>query len=138
LYLYQLSSSLLIITDTRIVRTFDYSNNLAFIVIGLAVMGFVGPSCSSLFVESDSPSGISEDAIDAASRAGVITVGMSTDDVVGVWGQPSKIETAGNPLSGNQKWIYSNGLSDRWALKSPRVVYFESKRVVGWDVPETY
>jgi len=65
----------------------------------------------------------------------VITRGMTTDDVRALMGKPTDVDYAGAVSSGNQRWTYSNGLSDQWKLRSPRVIYFEADRVVGWSFP---
>lgn len=62
-----------------------------------------------------------------------IVMGMPMEDVVRAWGDPADVQVAGDPYNGNQKWTYFSGLSSTWSLKSGRIVYFESGRVVGWD-----
>jgi hypothetical protein len=62
-----------------------------------------------------------------------ITLGMTHEDVMNIWGEPRSIDRAGHDSSGNQRWVYYEGLSSPWSLSTMRVVYFEEGRVVGWD-----
>lgn len=62
-----------------------------------------------------------------------LTLGMPSDFVQNLWGQPQEVETAGTATSGNQRWIYFNGLSNRYGTSDYRVVYFEKGQVVGWE-----
>lgn len=68
----------------------------------------------------------------ARDRADV-TLGMSRQDVLASWGQPSDVEKAGTRNTGNERWIYYQGLTTRWSMRSARIVYFESGQVVGWE-----
>jgi hypothetical protein len=65
-------------------------------------------------------------------ETGEVVLGMSMNDVISIWGRPRTIETAGDSIQGNQKWIYLDGLSNHLSLESSRVVYFESGHVIGW------
>lgn len=80
---------------------------------------------------------LSELQIRRAFRAGEVTLGMTPDEVVQVWGKPREIQVAGDAHSGNQKWIYFNGLSESWSLETQKIVYFEGGRVAGWDTGQT-
>jgi hypothetical protein len=62
-----------------------------------------------------------------------LTLGMATHQVQALWGQPQEVENAGDPASGNQRWIYLNGLKRSWGTSNYRVVYFEKNQVVGWE-----
>jgi hypothetical protein len=62
-----------------------------------------------------------------------LTLGMSAYRVRSLWGQPQEVENAGDPASGNQRWIYLNGLKRGWGTSDYRVVYFERNQVVGWE-----
>lgn len=62
-----------------------------------------------------------------------LTLGMSTDRVRALWGQPQETENAGDPALGNQRWTYLNGLKRGWGTSDYRVVYFERNQVVGWE-----
>jgi hypothetical protein len=77
------------------------------------------------------------EALDAQSRRavqlGMITLGMEPSDVVSVFGHPRKVEFAGDPNLGNQRWVYFADLSDRGEAKRQRIVYFEKGRVSGWE-----
>lgn len=59
--------------------------------------------------------------------------GMQMQQVRSVLGEPYDIETAGEPGSGNQRWIYPLGLSGRFGLGSERTLYFEHGALVGWE-----
>lgn len=56
---------------------------------------------------------------------GDISLGMSKHDVTGVWGQPARVEVAGNPRHENERWVFVEG-------RKVRYVYFEGGRVNGW------
>lgn len=71
--------------------------------------------------------------IEQALQERDLVVGMTQSQVRSAWGEPRDVEVAGNPLQGNQRWIYFQGLSSRWSLSPARVVYFESGQVVGWE-----
>jgi hypothetical protein len=62
-----------------------------------------------------------------------IVLGMNMEQVSSIWGRPMNIETAGDPGFGHQRWVYHEGISSRWNIKSSRIVYFESGKVVGWE-----
>jgi hypothetical protein len=80
-----------------------------------------------------------EAVIEHASLSGDLVLGMNKYTVVSVWGNPTEIQTAGEPGSQNEKWIYSPSVSRR--LRAPaqmsgtKVVFFESGRVAGWETP---
>lgn len=60
--------------------------------------------------------------------------GMSRGAVKQSWGEPDLIESAGNPIYGNERWIYNKLVSTQDGYKSEkRVIYFEAGRVVGWE-----
>src|SRR5947209_3888910 len=50
--------------------------------------------------------------------------GMGMGEVYRVWGQPADVEVAGRGGSGNERWIYYEGLSR--GLSNSRIVYFEN------------
>lgn len=55
-----------------------------------------------------------------------LVLGMSKDQVLVSWGQPSRVEIAGNPVYENERWLYqANGAS--------KYIYFESGVVGGWE-----
>lgn len=70
----------------------------------------------------------------SAPVAETIGYGMDMGEVTSIWGQPSYVDTAGDPSDGNQRWTYQSGLSSRYGLGSKRIVYFENGRVAGWRV----
>ncbi len=64
---------------------------------------------------------------------GDISIGMNTSNVYQSWGEPQKVETAGNPRSGNERWIYRSNSTSFWSDSSAKIVYFENGQVVGWE-----
>jgi hypothetical protein len=60
--------------------------------------------------------------------------GMRMDEVKAIWGQPREIETAGDPRSGNQRWIYPKVLLQDDSIL-PKTVTFEKGQVIEWDNP---
>ena len=63
---------------------------------------------------------------------GDIQLGMEMKDVMDSWGEPREIQNAGDSSSGNQKWIYYEGLSSPWSMSRAREIYFEDGKVAGW------
>jgi hypothetical protein len=63
-------------------------------------------------------------------RAQDVTLGMSKQDVERIWGQPVRIDIAGDPQYQNERWAFQVGNSYRY-------VYFEGGRVEGWSTPNT-
>jgi hypothetical protein len=61
-----------------------------------------------------------------AIRKSDILLGMSKDDVTTSWGEPMRVEVAGNPRNENERWLYK-------ADGASRYIYFESGRVEGWE-----
>jgi len=54
-----------------------------------------------------------------------IYLGMEKDQVVDRWGRPDRVEIAGNPREGNERWtFFDNGTVKR--------IFFESGKVQGW------
>lgn len=54
-----------------------------------------------------------------------VDVGMKKNDVMRSWGRPAKIDIAGDPKYGNERWsFYDNG--------QMKQVYFENGKVSGW------
>lgn len=68
-----------------------------------------------------------------ALKSGDVTLGMGMEDVLRSWGEPRSVDTAGDPRSGNQRWVYYDGLSSRWGMSQKRILYFERGRLVGWE-----
>lgn len=81
----------------------------------------------------NSPYRASVDQLESARNHNDIIRGMTRDDVVEIWGTPRKIEPAGDEASGNERWIYSEGLSSRWSLSNTRILYFEQGQLAGWE-----
>ncbi len=52
--------------------------------------------------------------------------GMSKDDVLVSWGNPLRVEIAGNPTYENERWVYNLDGATKY-------IYFESGRVQGWE-----
>jgi hypothetical protein len=55
-----------------------------------------------------------------------ITLGMSKTDVAQSFGEPVRVEVAGNPTNENERWLYkANGAT--------KYIYFEGGLVEGWE-----
>ncbi len=55
----------------------------------------------------------------------VIAKGMRKDDVVSKWGNPHRVDVAGDPSLENERWVF-------YEAGDKRYVYFERGRVEGW------
>ncbi len=73
------------------------------------------------------------DPSSASDQSPELTLGMSMRRVRGLWGEPQEVETSGDSPQGNQRWIYFEGLSSRYSMRTSRVVYFEQGYVAGWE-----
>lgn len=63
-----------------------------------------------------------------------IAVGMPAEYVRRSWGEPSHIESSGNPIYKNERWQYLKQVSTPQGYKQEkRSVYFEGGRVAGWE-----
>lgn len=63
-----------------------------------------------------------------------IARGMSRNAVIQSWGNPDVEEYAGNPVYGNERWVYNKQVStDQGYKQERRLIYFEAGRVVGWE-----
>ncbi|MEK6627070.1 MAG: hypothetical protein AABY53_00450 [Bdellovibrionota bacterium] len=63
-----------------------------------------------------------------------IALGMPAEYVRRSWGEPSHIETSGNPIYKNERWQYLKQVSTPQGYKQEkRSVYFEGGRVAGWE-----
>ncbi|MCE3011791.1 MAG: DUF2845 domain-containing protein [Proteobacteria bacterium] len=73
--------------------------------------------------------GISADTSPLVSRSiasqGILNLGMSKSDVQASWGEPIRVDFAGNPQLENERWVYN-------ANGAAKYIYFESGRVGGW------
>ena len=80
--------------------------------------------------------GLEQDSlrIQEARELGEITLGMSMEDVLRLWGDPGSIEHAGDQPSLNQRWTYIQGLISESKIAPIRVVYFEKGKVSGWRI----
>jgi hypothetical protein len=83
----------------------------------------MGPSLSNDDVER----------IEHAKIADDLTTGMHAGDVMGAWGAPLRVEATPGAPSGNERWLYKDGLSRFRGVQATRVIYFENHRVVGWE-----
>jgi hypothetical protein len=102
-------------------------NTFLFLIISIT-LPFIASSCAWMPFH-DEPE---ETPYEQAVNSGQIVLGMPMTDVRQVWGEPLDVESAGDPRAGNERWVYSEGLSSRWSLAPTRVVYFERGRVIGW------
>ena len=59
--------------------------------------------------------------------------GMTREEVTEAWGTPHTIEPAGTDGNGNERWIYSEGLSSQWSVSTARILYFEDGHLAGWE-----
>jgi outer membrane protein assembly factor BamE (lipoprotein component of BamABCDE complex) len=76
---------------------------------------------------------VSGNSYRSAPRAAV-RLGMNRKLVSEILGDPDQVEHAGNPVYGNERWVYQEETSsDRGFNTRRRVIYFESGRVVGWQ-----
>lgn len=63
-----------------------------------------------------------------------IAKGMSRSAVIQSWGNPDIEEYAGNPVYGNERWVYNKQVStDQGYRQEKRLIYFEAGRVIGWE-----
>lgn len=63
-----------------------------------------------------------------------ISVGMTQKSVLESWGDPDRVEVAGNPVYGNERWKYSKYVSSEAGYRrETRYVYFENGVVSGWE-----
>jgi SNF2 family DNA or RNA helicase len=59
-------------------------------------------------------------------RDQALSLGMSKTQVLQSWGEPARVDIAGNPSNENERWLYSmNGAS--------KYIYFEAGEVQGWE-----
>ncbi len=59
---------------------------------------------------------------------------MSREAVLESWGQPQKRQVAGNPVYGNEKWVYEDFGSDETGfLKKEKVLFFENGILTSWE-----
>ena len=62
-----------------------------------------------------------------AVKVNDISMGMSKDNIIGRWGQPSRVDIAGNPINQNERWSY-------YESGKVRQVFFEAGKVEGWSI----
>jgi hypothetical protein len=63
-----------------------------------------------------------------------ISVGMTEEWVKQSWGDPDKVEFAGNPVFRNIRWKYIKQIPTPLGYKQEtKLVYFEGGKVVGWE-----
>ena len=55
----------------------------------------------------------------------IIARGMLKEDVVSIWGNPHRVDVAGDPTRENERWTF-------FESGERRLVYFEKGRVDGW------
>ena len=58
-------------------------------------------------------------------RSRIIARGMQKEDVVSMWGNPHRVDVAGDPELENERWVF-------YEAGEKRYVYFERGRVEGW------
>lgn len=62
---------------------------------------------------------------DSKRANGSISLGMDKASVIQMWGQPTRVEVAGNPRYENERWIFNEGGNSKY-------IYFASGKVEGW------
>jgi|GEM_PF-899624 hypothetical protein len=70
----------------------------------------------------------------ATQDNGEITLGMSMEDVIRLWGNPGSVDHAGDQPTLNERWTYIQGLISESQIAPVRIVYFEKGRVSGWKI----
>lgn len=63
-----------------------------------------------------------------AIQARDVILGMTQQEVVQSWGEPSQIEVAGRGERGHERWTYGSRIS----LNGSRIIIFEDGKVAGW------
>lgn len=58
-------------------------------------------------------------------HASELHIGMGKDEVIQLWGKPSRKAIAGNPRNENERWSFMEDGSEKY-------VYFEKGKVQGW------
>ena len=66
--------------------------------------------------------------VNAAVESNDVIVGMSRQDVLRSWGQPSIREIAGVGKAGNERWTYGS----KYDRRGSRFLIFENGRIIGW------
>lgn len=61
----------------------------------------------------------------ASIHSDEIFLGMSKDEVIQLWGKPTRVQIAGNPRYQNELWLFNED-------GSVKQVFFEGGRVNGW------
>lgn len=104
-------------------------------ILILISLTFVLSNCSHLKMRQfNDASGYSGQAQSYSYyNPGDVMIGMSRSQVRGSWGEPSRIQVAGNTESGNERWIYSENVSNHLQGGMTRIIYFEQGQVVGWE-----
>ena len=70
----------------------------------------------------------------ASTRGPQIRVGMERRNVQLHLGSPTRVEVAGNPKYGNERWTYETSVPTLDGYYTERkVIYFEGGTVVGWE-----
>jgi hypothetical protein len=63
-----------------------------------------------------------------------IRLGMARRNVRMTLGSPTQVEVAGNPVYGNERWIYETSVPTlEGYYTEKKVIYFEGGSVVGWE-----
>ncbi|MCO5143659.1 MAG: DUF2845 domain-containing protein [Oligoflexia bacterium] len=63
-----------------------------------------------------------------AIRARDVILGMTVQEVLQSWGEPTQVEVAGKGERGHERWTYGS----RFSLNGNRVIIFEDGKVAGW------
>lgn len=75
-----------------------------------------------------------EDIVLEAPAPEELRLGMEKSSVQGKWGSPQRVEVAGGPESGFERWTYLKTVPtmDGYTQQT-KVIYFEQGSVVGWE-----
>jgi hypothetical protein len=106
------------------------------VVSGCSQLKWLTNSISGNSEQAASPEELEQNQVEQGLKRIEIVLGMKMHDVRSIWGDPEEVESAGAPQTGNQRWIYFNGLSSRWSLRTARIIYFEDGQVVGWETSQ--
>ena len=114
-----------------------FSRENPLLLLAIASFLILQSACAS-FSQNRDYDAIREEARRAPVSLGFrdVRLGMQMNDVQQAWGTPSRVESAGDPSLGNERWTYHESPLGRQSLSGSRMVYFENGRVVGWETAQ--
>ncbi|MCC7442087.1 MAG: hypothetical protein IT285_10655 [Bdellovibrionales bacterium] len=104
--------------------------------VSMTLLAALGSGCAHL--PWDGPAGGARRDLSGFHHSPDVELGMPMEDVKGAWGEPRRVQMAGNPEYGNQRWIYELGGTSTGAQRAARIVYFEEGQVVGWETTHDF